>query len=135
MERPGDVFVPSWTHGRPAAFDVTVFSPLTREWLAKAQRGQPVTIGAAALAAEQRKLRRHADHCRALGVDFIPLAVDTFGGWTLSSLQALRAIARYRAEWAGKDPGEVLLHFPQALSLQLQRGNADLLNTSCSSYH
>ena len=79
-ERPGDVFVTAWTHGRPSAFDVTVVSPPTREWLAKAQRDQPVPAGAAAFAAEQRKLRRHADHCRALEVDFIPLAVDTFGG-------------------------------------------------------
>ena len=78
-EESGDVPLPAWTHRKPPAFDATMVFPLTREWLAKAQRGQPVPVGAAALAAEQRESQRHADHYRALGKDFIPLAVDTLG--------------------------------------------------------
>lgn len=69
----------------PVAFDVTVVSTLTRKCLSKAQRVQPVPIGAAALEAEQSKLRRHAN----LAVEFIPLAVDAFGGWTPVTLRIL----------------------------------------------
>ena len=78
---------------------------------------------------------KHSQHCQALGVDFIPLVVDTFGGWTPSSLRVLKDFARRRAERAGKNPGETTLHFLQALAFQLQRGNATLLNSGCSTYH
>ena len=34
--KPGDIFVPTWSAGRPAAFDVTVTSPLQLSLLSRA---------------------------------------------------------------------------------------------------
>ena len=65
-------------------------------------------------------------------MDLLPLVVDTtFGGWTPSGFRVLKDFAHRRAERTGKDPGEAIPHFLQALSLQLQRGNAELLSSGC----
>ena len=46
--RPADVFVEGWERGKPAAFDITVISPLCPVFLGEASQ----VAGAAALAAE-----------------------------------------------------------------------------------
>ena len=54
--RPADILVQRWDRGTPAAFDVTVASPLTPAVLNEAS----VSAGAAAYGAENRK---HATKC------------------------------------------------------------------------
>ena len=49
--RPADILVQGWDRGKPAAFDVTVTSPLTPVTLNNAS----ASVGAAAYAAECRK--------------------------------------------------------------------------------
>ena len=49
--RPADVLVPNWVLGKPAAFDITVTSPLTPITLHEAS----VTSGSTAQVAENRK--------------------------------------------------------------------------------
>ena len=49
--RPADILVQSWDRGKPAAFDVTVASPLTPAVLNEAS----ISAGAAAYGAENRK--------------------------------------------------------------------------------
>ena len=75
--RPADVLVDGWDRAKPAAFDVTVTSPLIPVTLNEAS----IHKGAAALAAETRKHAVNDARCQALGWSCIPLAVETFGKW------------------------------------------------------
>ena len=74
--RPADVYLPVWSRGKPAARDVTVISPMQQLTMS----GASVTAGHALSVAENRKLVAHASTCRSIGISFIPLAVETFGG-------------------------------------------------------
>ena len=75
--RPADYLVPNWSTGKPAAFDITVTSPLNPISLPEAK----VTGGSAARMAEMRKHTSNDPKCRALGWVCIPLAVETYGCW------------------------------------------------------
>ena len=75
--RPADVLVADWERGRPAAWDVTVASPLTPAVLNEAG----MTAGAAAAASEQRKHIANDPKCQELGWVCVPLAVETYGNW------------------------------------------------------
>eukprot|EP00731_Ephydatia_muelleri_P007357 Em0003g1605a len=75
--RPADVLVRDWAQGKPAAFDITVTSPLTPAILAEASR----RVGAAAEAAENRKHTANDPKCAELGWRCVPLAVETYCNW------------------------------------------------------
>ena len=75
--RPADVLVRDWAQGKPAAFDITVTSPLTPAILAEASR----RVGAAAEAAENRKHTANDPKCAELGWRCMPLAVETYCNW------------------------------------------------------
>ena len=75
--RPADVLVPDWMLGKPAAFDITITSPLNPSTSTEAS----VTAGSAALAAEQRKRNANDEKCSELGWKSVPLAVESYGCW------------------------------------------------------
>ena len=75
--RPADVLVPNWDLGKPAAFDLTVASPLNQSILNEAC----VTAGSSARVSEQRKHASNDVKCSELGWSCIPLAVETYGCW------------------------------------------------------
>ena len=75
--RPADFLVPNWTLGKPAAFDLTVVSPLNSNTLIEAG----ATSGSAAGKAEVRKHNANDPKCRELGWVCIPLAVESYGCW------------------------------------------------------
>ncbi|KAL5509138.1 hypothetical protein EMCRGX_G004448 [Ephydatia muelleri] len=75
--RPADILVQGWDRGKPAAFDVTVTSPLTPVSLNNAS----ASVGAAAYAAECRKHAANDTRCQELGWLCIPLAVETYSNW------------------------------------------------------
>ena len=43
---------------------------------------------------EERKMAAHAKSCRAVGVSFVPLVVETLGGWSKGAADALTSIGR-----------------------------------------
>ena len=92
--RPADVLVPHWVLGKPAAFDITVTSPLTPITLHEAS----VTSGSTAQVAENRKHASNDTKCSELGWVCVPLAVEVYGCWgpeaqtNLSRLAARLAI-------------------------------------------
>ena len=77
--RPVDVLVQGWDREKPAAFDVTVASPLTPVTLNNAS----TSVGAAA--AELRKHVANDTRCQELGWTCIPLAVETYGNWGMEA--------------------------------------------------
>ena len=87
--RPGDIFLPSWKSGRPAAPDVTVTSPLQPNIINHAAEKS----GYAIEAAEERKYAQHEKNCSEQGFLFVPLAVESLGGLSVTLKKALKRIA------------------------------------------
>ena len=67
--RPGDIFVPNWAHGSPAAVDVTLPCPLQSTLINRAAE----EVGYACKLAEEQKLAASVELCQQSGFEFIPL--------------------------------------------------------------
>ena len=74
--RPADILLPNWSHGRQAALDVAVISPLQQLTVAEAA----VTPGHALEVCISRKLSANLPSCRAAGVECVPIRIGDFLG-------------------------------------------------------
>ena len=82
------------------------------------------------MAAEQAhrdKLTKSYEECQGVGVEFIPLAVETWGGWHPPALETIKMLSRQLARQVGRD--EVQRHTLQRLGILLKRGNVALLTS------
>jgi hypothetical protein len=122
LSKPGDIFLPNWK-GRRTALDVTVTSPLCKSYVRKAS----TTTGAALDIRCQTKRRVHDAQCRQQGIFFIPLAVETLGGWETEAASTIRAMALQLASRTCTPNSIVVNQTFQRLGVLLQRGNAALL--------
>ena len=113
--RPADVLLPSWFQGHDTALDVTVVSPLQQALLSKAAD----TAGAALSHAFDRKNRQSLEDCRAQGIHFIPLPVETLGGWHPQAVSVKKKLGIQLARQTGKEDSEVIFHTFQRLSILL----------------
>ena len=78
--RPGEIFLTVWNAGQPAALDVAVTSPLQSGLIINAsEKG-----GFALSAAEDRKYEQYPQKYSEVGIQFIPLALRTFRGFSES---------------------------------------------------
>ena len=77
QRRPGDIFIPGWIAGRDAAIDVTVVTPVQVSFVEKAAE-IPLY---AAKEAHQRKMAKNYEDLKTEGVEFITVALETFGAW------------------------------------------------------
>ena len=73
------MLLPNWSHGRQAALDVAVISPLQQLTVAEAA----VTPGHALEVCVSRKLSANLPSCRAAGVECVPMVVEALGGGVL----------------------------------------------------
>ena len=121
--RPADVLLPSWHQGQNTALDVTVVSPLQQALVLKAAE-EP---GSALTHAYQRKMRQSSDDCYTQGIHFVPLPVETLGGWHPQAIQVIRKICRQLARQTGREDSEVIAHAFQRLGILLMKGNAALI--------
>ena len=62
--------------------------------------------------------------CSAEAITFLPLAVDTFGGWHKVGLKTITRLGRQLARNLGKDEDEVVRHLRQRLGVLIVRHNA-----------
>ena len=122
--RPGDFFLQNW-RGRQTAFDIAVTSPLSNSSLPRSC----ATAGAALESMINLKMNKHFRACQANGVHFIPLVVETLGGWDKDALHHLQAISRLTSARNSSNGSTVTRHFFQRLSVLLQRANAALIAT------
>eukprot|EP00731_Ephydatia_muelleri_P012243 Em0006g1137a len=83
----------TWLCGKPAAFDLTVVSPLNPTFISEAGR----TAGSAAVAAELRKHSANDAKCSELGWTCIPLVAESYGAWGSEAVQAFSRLASYLA--------------------------------------
>ena len=124
QRRPGDVYIPHW-RGRPHASDVAVTSPLRASNLQQVSNSS----GAALEKMKKAKIGKHFQSCRQQGITFMPLVVETLGGWDSEASFHLSKIAEMTAHRSSKRAGDVKRHFFQRLSILLQRANSSLIAT------
>ena len=121
--RPADILLPTWRCGRPAALDVHVVSPLRDLTLCAAAStpGHALNVGV------QRKLAAHLSDCRAAGMDFVPVVVETLGGLSEDAISTVRAIGKAISKRASlDDPSTSTGQLFHRLAISLWRGNACL---------
>ena len=102
------------------ALDVTIISPLQKLTIQKAS----VTQGHALSVADGRKRALHHGVCQANGIDFIPIVVETLGGWSQEAVETIKLIGRLQGQRLGLPTSESTAHLFQWLAIQLWRGNA-----------
>ena len=122
--RPGDIFLPVWNAGQPAALDVTVTSPLQSSLIINASEKS----GFALSAAEDRKYEQYAQNCE-VRIQFIPLAFETFGGFSETVRKTLKRIATL-ADNRNLQPAGLsvaLSRLSQSVSVTAIRGSAIML--------
>jgi hypothetical protein len=120
--RPADVLGPHWTGGLDTAWDVTVIHPLQAATVA----GAAASPGHALEVAVQRKNRGALVDCQRQGIKFIPLAMESLGGWHELAVGEIRKLAAALARQSGQEEKEARSHLFQKLSILLVRGNAAL---------
>ena len=124
--RPADIFLPSWSLGRPAALDVHVISPLQVLTVADAA----FTPGHALQVGVQRKLASNLSACCSSGTDFVPLVAETLGGLAEDTISTITSISRAIADRSSSpDPAATSRHLFGRLAITLWRGNAALCYT------
>ena len=121
--RPADVFLPNWAGGRDAALDVTVVNSLQEATVA----GAAETAGHALSFAYERKMAAAAEDCQQQGINFLPLAAESLGGWHPTAEREVKKLAAALARNTGQPEGEAAAHLWGRLGVLLQRGNAALL--------
>ena len=106
QSRPADIFLPNWRRGRPAALDVTVISTTQQLTL----QGAASTRGYALAVGEERKRASHSEACHSVGVSFIPLVVESLGGWSEEAADTISSIGRLLGQRLGIPPSESVRH-------------------------
>ena len=76
---------------------------------------------------KSHKMSKHFRSCQASGVAFVPLVVETLGGWDSDAVFHLRLIAKHATSRSPSSPETAINHFFQRLSVLLQRANAGLI--------
>ena len=69
------------------------------------------------------KCRDYSEACEREGITFIPLPVETLGGWHKKAVDQFRKLARS----TGKEEDDAIRHLFQWLGVLLVKGNAALL--------
>jgi hypothetical protein len=124
--RPGDVWLPHWRLGRPAALDFAVTSGLQVGSLV----GSAKDGGSPALAYElhKRSFLNTAALCEDVGLDFVPMVVEASGGgWGSDAREVLGCIAKAAATLTGDAASVKAEQLIQSLAVCLHRANASAI--------
>ena len=123
--RPGDIYHPDFLDGKPGFFDITVRSSLQSRHVISAAN----SAGAAAQAGELEKDDRHEENVIAAGGQFYPLASETLGYWTPSSLKILKTIASKTTTCNTTSLAQAFENLMQQLSVRLWTFNARMVHS------
>ena len=109
---------------------MTVVNPLQ----AATVTGAATTPGFALSYAHARKMRGAEEDCRRQGIAFLPLAVESFGGWHQGAVREVKKLAAALARHSGQDEETAGRHSWGRLGMLLQRGNAAILGNRVPSH-
>ena len=131
LHRPGDINHPYFTNGKPAFFDITVGNSLQPSYIV----AFATSAGAAALAGEMEKDAYHDDIVAAAGREFFPLALETLGYWTPSSLKTLEIIMLKTTTCNTTFLSQAFQNLIEQLSVKLWLFNARLVHGCMMQLH
>ena len=118
--KPADVLIPNWTHGKDTALDVTVVSSLQPTLVERvATDPEP---GYALTYAFNNKMRKHGQACRREGMVFLPMPIESLGGWHPEAAQQVKKIGAAKARQTGEEEDAAIAHLFQKLAVLLARG-------------
>ena len=122
-QRPADIFIPHWSSGKDTAYDVTIINPLQLELAVRSAKVQ----GHSLTVAYKREWEMYGDACFQEGIDFVPLPVETMGGWSEGASGHIQRLGQALARALGREESETVNHLFQRLSKLLMKGNMALL--------
>jgi len=125
----GDIFLPSWELNRDMYIDVTVTNPLCPSNLAQASR----ECGYAAQKAFLLKKVRYQEVVNANQLWFLPLAVESLGGWHPQAIPFFKSIARRLAQQKAIEISAAMRDLMTSLSVCLQKMNGRMMAERCLS--
>ena len=129
-DRPADVLLPFWANGKDAALDVSVVNPLQQQLVGQvAREGEKGVQHAFNI-----KVGKYSERCEAEGIVFIPLVVDTFGGWHKDSLEVITKLGRQVSRQTGKEEDEIVRQLRQRVAILLVRDNVNMFDSRTPSY-
>ena len=76
--------------------------------------------------AYNRKTRQSLQACKTEGMAFIPLPVETLGGWHAVAVNEIKKLGRALARHTGGEEDEAVRHLFQRLGVLLAKGNTAL---------
>ena len=123
FDRLGDVYHPDFSQGKPAYFDVSVRNSFSPSHIINAAS----KAGVAAEAGECEKDLRHDENVAAAGGIFYPLIVETYGVWSMHSLEVLKSIAKKTSLFNELTFSRTLCNLHKQLSCKLWQYNAKLI--------
>ena len=85
------------------------------------------TPGHALTGRYNEKMTKHGEGCRLAGMVFLPLPMETLGGWHDQTVSLVKRLGSALARQTGQDESEAIRHLSQRLAVLLSKGNASLL--------
>ena len=129
-DRPADVLLPYWANGKDAALDISIVNPLQQALV-----GQVAREGSSGVQHSfNLKVRKYSERCEAEGLQFIPIIVDTFGGWHKDSLEALSKLGRQVGRQTGKEEEETVRQLRQRVAILFVRDNVTMFDSRSPSF-
>ena len=123
QSRPGDIYHPDFTLGRPAYFDLSVKCTTQPSFISAAAS----KAGVAAAAGEEAKDDHYLETVNNHGGEFFPLVCESFGVWTPFALSTLSTIADRTTVKSGIPRQFARKQLLQRLSVTLWRYNAKMI--------
>ena len=96
--------------------------------------GAATTAGHALNFAYTRKVRGAGEACQRQGVAFLPIVVESFGGWHEAAVREVARLGAAMARQSGQEEDEAVRHLWGKLGMLLQRGNAAILANRVPSF-
>ena len=129
-DRPADVLLPFWVNGKDAALDISIVNPMQQALVEQVARDGNCGVQHSF----NTKVRKYSQRCDAEGLVFVPIIVDTFGGWHKDSLDALTRLGRQVARQTGKEEEETVRQLRQRVAILLVRDNVTMFDSRSPSY-
>ena len=79
-------------------------------------------------------MRGAGETCQQQGVAFLPMVVESFGGWHEGAVREVERLGAALARQSGQEEEEAVRHLWGKLGMLLQRGNAAILANRVPSF-
>ena len=88
--------------------------------------GAATTTGHALAKIYGEKMTKHGEARMLAGMVFLPLPVETLGGWHDQTVSLVKRLGSALARQTGQEESEAIRHFSQRMAILLVKGNASM---------